>query len=67
MRFVNIFRDFFNYLPGGRKEPRGTARRDGGIVKSDNLHKTIPQSASLTAPFTQDEPFLCSPIACQFP
>ena len=31
----------------------GTACRDGGIVKSDNLHKTIPQSASLTAPFTQ--------------
>ena len=29
---------------------RGTACRDGGIVKSDNLHKTIPQSASLTAP-----------------
>ena len=27
----------------------GTACRDGGIVKSDNLHKTIPQSASLTA------------------
>ena len=24
----------------------GTACRDGGIVKSDNLHKTIPQSAS---------------------
>ena len=26
----------------------GTACRDGGIVKSDNLHKTIPQSASPT-------------------
>ena len=49
---------------GRRKEPPlckwekickqiGTACRDGGIVKSDNLHKTIPQSASLTAPFTQ--------------
>jgi len=25
----------------------------GGIVKSENPHKTIPQSASLTAPFTQ--------------
>ena len=31
----------------------GTACRDGGIVKNDNSHKTIPQSASLTAPFTQ--------------
>ena len=31
----------------------GTACRDGGIVQSDNLHKTSPQSASLTAPFTQ--------------
>ena len=36
----------------------GTACRDGGIVKSDNLHKTIPQSASLTAPFTQGSLFL---------
>ena len=31
----------------------GTACRDGGIVKSHNVHKTSPQSASLTAPFTQ--------------
>ena len=31
----------------------GTSWCDGGTVKSDNLYKTIPQSASLTAPFTQ--------------
>ena len=31
----------------------GTACRDGGIVKPAFQAKTIPQSASLTAPFTQ--------------
>ena len=32
----------------------GAEERGGGIVKENNdLHKTIPQSASLTAPFTQ--------------
>ena len=31
----------------------GTARRDGGIVKIKIYAKTIPQSASLTAPFAQ--------------
>ena len=29
-------------------------RRDGGIVKVEIRAKTIPQSASLTAPFTQE-------------
>ena len=31
----------------------GAEERGGGIVKSDRPQKTIPQSASLTAPFTQ--------------
>ena len=29
-------------------------RRDGGIVKVEIRTKTIPQSASLTVPFTQE-------------
>ena len=49
--FLRVFAPHIASLPcvkGG-----GTACRDGGTVKSDNLHKTIPQSALLTAPFTQ--------------
>ena len=33
-------------------------RRDGGIVKVEIRTKTIPQSASLTAPFTQESLWL---------
>ncbi|MBQ7225399.1 MAG: hypothetical protein IJX02_02215, partial [Clostridia bacterium] len=40
-----------SFVKGG-----GLRQQDGGIVKTDNQRKTIPQSASLTAPFTK-EPF----------
>jgi len=50
-----------NYFLGGKKPPlckgRWIARRDGGVVKNAIFEKTIPQSASLTAPFTQGSLF----------
>ena len=45
---VNVFYYSLPCVKGG-----GTACRDGGIVKIKIYVKTIPQSASLTAPFAQ--------------
>ena len=44
-----------SFVKGG-----GLRQQDGGIVKTDNQRKTIPQSASLTAPFTK-EPLISPP------
>ena len=45
---ANVFYYSLPCVKGG-----GTACRDGGIVKIKIYAKTIPQSASLTAPFAQ--------------
>ena len=71
LRFVNMcseiyiitFREVKKSLPCVRGG--GAACRDGGVVKGWSYTKTIPQSASLTAPFTQGSLF-CSPITCRF-
>ena len=34
----------------------------GGIVTVSNVPETIPQSTSLTAPFTQGEPLICADL-----
>ena len=40
----------------------GAACRLGGVVKQSDNYITIPQSASLTAPFTQGSPYPLSPL-----
>ena len=48
-------------LSGGNEPPlckgRWLAKQDGGIVKIKIIPKTIPQSPSVTAPFTQGSLF----------
>ena len=62
----------FAHLPEGRKslpcvKGGGSRKRDGGIVKSNNFVVTIPQSASLTAPFTQGSLFYVRLCLVNFP
>ena len=46
----------------------GSRKRDGGIVKSKIIPKTIPQSPSVTAPFTQGSLwFVCPESLSSFP
>ena len=45
----------------------GARKRDGGIVKVKSSRKTIPQSTSLTAPFTQGSLwFVCPKVHLLF-